>query len=391
MTNGLQVLEIGGLPRERGRAHGEGLRALIGERDRMWRAEIEAATAMSSDDFIEVFLQQTRFLPAIERWTPGLLEEVRGIAEGSGLAYAAVLAAQFMDEEWWFIESLRRQSRAPHHCSSLGVKSAGRSTLIGQTMDLPTWMDGFQALLLIRDAAPASEAGRTDAYVVTVAGMIGLMGMNSRGLGVCVNTLLQLSHAPDGLPVAFVSRGLLERPNIPAASNFIRAVRHASGQNYILGDPADLIDFECSASQATPFAPDSASARVWHANHPLANGDCQIMPTGPVWDAAARNSAGRYDALERRLARPGAIDRPAIEAILSSREDPVSPIARDSAIDKGRPGGFFTFAAMICELSADPILHVTAGPPGEPPDAHAFKAHRFPDGGAVRRVASHAA
>ncbi len=204
------VLEISGTPRQRGRVHGEGLRPLIAERDRCWRQEIETRTKISADDFIEDFLQRTNFTPAIERWTPDLHEEVKGIAEGSGLSYRAILAAQFMDEEWWF----QRQYR--NHCSSFGAAARdGHPVLVGQTMDLPNWMDGFQTLLLIRGAQPG-----LDAYVVTAAGMIALTGMNSRGLGVSVNTLMQLNSSADGLPVAFITRRLIETPVLGEAVRF---------------------------------------------------------------------------------------------------------------------------------------------------------------------------
>ena len=160
----VDLVEISGTPRARGRTYGESLRGKICERDRVWREQIEAACQMPSRRFIDRFFAETRFMPAIEQWTPHLLEEVRGIAEGSALPFAAVLAGQFMDEECWYQQALT----GTHHCSSLGGKAAdGSGNIIGQTMDLPVWMNGFQTLLLIRDVVPG-----TDAYVVTVAAMI---------------------------------------------------------------------------------------------------------------------------------------------------------------------------------------------------------------------------
>ena len=56
-------------------------------------------------------------------------------------------------------------------------------------MDLPEVMDGGQTIL--RSTAP--DGGET--VVLTAAGMIGLTGCNSDGLGVCVNTLSMLNHS----------------------------------------------------------------------------------------------------------------------------------------------------------------------------------------------------
>src|SRR5438034_663001 len=88
------------------------------------------------------------------------------------------------------------------------VSGTGRErggALLAQNMDLPEVMDGGQTIL--RSTAP--DGTRT--VVLTAAGMIGLTGCSSAGVGVCVNTLSMLNHSPDGLPVAFVVRGLLER------------------------------------------------------------------------------------------------------------------------------------------------------------------------------------
>ena len=117
----------------------------------------------------------------------------------------------------------------------------GRGPLLAQNMDLPEVMDGGQTVL--RSTAP--DGGQT--VVLTAAGMIGLTGCNSDGLGVCVNTLSMLNHSADGLPVAFVLRGLLERRTLAGAEAFLRAVPHASGQHYAIGSGDDVAGFECSA------------------------------------------------------------------------------------------------------------------------------------------------
>lgn len=355
-------LEISGPPRERGRRYGESLRRRIVDRDRRWRQEIESAAKRPADDFIAEFLEQTRFMPAIETWTPDLLEEVRGIADGSGLPYPAVLAAQFMDEEWWF------QHSRNHHCSSFGARRE-QGTIIGQTMDLPSWMDGFQTLLLVRGEAPG-----TDAFVVTVAGMIALMGINSRGLGVSVNTLLQLRHNSEGLPVAFVSRGLMSRPDFGAAVEFLRTVPHASGQNYVIGDPRNVASFECSAAGAVRYLAEPSGRRVWHTNHPLASTDLKADTSGPSWLQFRRNSEARHDALDRRLAAANDVTTALARETLSSRDDDESPVSRTlSESDDGTKEPFFTFAAQIAELTDDPVLWAAPGAPSK----HAFERYDF--------------
>ena len=360
----LAVAEIGGSPRERGRQHGRQLKALVRERDRRWRAEIESSLSMPSDRFIGQFLAETRFVAAIERHAPDLLDEVRGIAEGADLSYDAVLAAQFMDEEWWYSLGLKQcqSGESAHHCSGLASLKPGGGALLAQNMDLARWTDGLQTLLLIRDAAPG-----LDAYVLTMAGMIGLCGVNSAGLGLTVNTLGDLTSATDGLPVAFVSRSLLTQSGYDEAAHFLGRIRHASGQNYILSDGRQLGDFECSTDHATAFAPTGAAPGcVWHTNHALANRDLIPPSKSEAAERFHRNTRRRMSALDRRLeGRAAPFDQTVAREALTSQDDPESPISVTAANADRRKSGFFTFASVIWEIGSEIAALVAPGAPSD--------------------------
>jgi isopenicillin-N N-acyltransferase like protein len=378
----LAFADIIGSARERGRQHGQQLKALVRERDRRWRTEIESFLSMPSDRFIGQFLAETKFVAAIERHAPDLLDEVRGIAEGADLPYEAVLAAQFMDEEWWYSASLkrRRDSESAHHCSGLASLKPGGGALLAQNMDLARWSDGLQALLLIRDVAPG-----LDAYVLTMAGMIGLCGVNSAGLGLTVNTLGDLASATDGLPVAFISRSLLARTSYDEASAFLGRVRHASGQNYIVSDGRQLGDFECSTDHAIAFAPAGAAPGcVWHTNHAMANPNRGPASTPEAAESSPRNTHHRMSALERRLkGRPGPFDQALAREALASRDDPENPISITTENADRRKSGFFTFASVMWDIGSE-ITALVA--PGAPSNVD-YQSFRFSRGSSVRAVA----
>src|SRR2546429_2457505 len=118
-----------------------------------------------------------------------------------------------------------------------------------------------------------AEGGRPEQFVFTFAGFIAANGMNSRSIGICANPLSQLRHGREGLPVACVIRGALERTTLNDAIQFLKQVKHASGQNYILGGGDRVYDFECSAGKVVSFTPTSDTGVVYHTNHPLANDD----------------------------------------------------------------------------------------------------------------------
>jgi hypothetical protein len=311
---------------------------------------------MDADVFIERLLAKTDFVPAIRKWTPDLLEEVEGIAEGSGIDFRTILAFQLLDESW-----AHGKRVAAEHCSALGRgKTVAHPSAVAQNMDLEGFRDGFQVLLHIK--APSG----LETFVFTQAGLIALNGVNNRGIGVVVNTLSQLTFSSEGLPVAFVIRGLLARETQQEAIDFVRRLPHASGQNYIIGGPKRPYDYEASAGKVVLLETPSGSSTVYHTNHPLANDDYQadyrelLLKDGE--SKLNQNSRGRYEALRKRLAQPPSGDLSTwIGSVLRSRDSERHPVCRRLA-DKTRT---FTFGSTIMLLADTPEIWVSPGPPDQ--------------------------
>ena len=227
----------------------------------------------------------------------------------------------------------------------------GRPPRLGQNMDLPGFLDGFQTLLRLRDPGTGLEL-----LVPSFAGLIGLHGLNNRGLAVCVNTLSQLRCSPNGLPVAFVVRSTLERASLEDAADHLRRVPHASGQNYLLGGPNGLLDLECSASGAVRQG--EGAAHLCHTNHPLASADLRAEVAG--WDAdrarADREHALTFTRLER-------LQRGVGRAPLTVAR--VKTLLREVAHPLAGPADVITFSSAVFEPAAR-RAHVAPGPAGTP-------------------------
>jgi isopenicillin-N N-acyltransferase like protein len=339
-----RIVHVSGSGRERGRAHGEQLRVRIADGLERWDVEVAERMGIPAAEHVAGLLGATRFLSAIESHTPELLEEVRGIAEGSGASFERILAYNLMDEEWWYSQARGHR----HACSVVAIPAVeDRGALLAQNMDLPEVMDGGQTIL--RSTAP--DGSQT--VVLTAAGMIGLTGGNSDGLGVCVNTLSMLNHSADGLPVAFVVRGLLERRSLAGAEEFLRAVPHASGQHYAIASDGDVAGFECSAGGVV--ASDGGQGRFWHTNHPLASRDL---------DPADDDPEGTADS-QARLARlaeagPEMESTDDCERLLADKRAPlcVAPEAEHN---------WLTFGSIAMELSSPPLVRIAPGPPDRTP------------------------
>jgi isopenicillin-N N-acyltransferase-like protein len=371
----LEVVTLTGSPLERGRIHGETLKPKINELITIWKNELHKAYNLDPDTYIEEFVEKTRFTEAIKKWTPQLMEEVRGISQGSGIDIRTIFAFQLPDEEWWYgrNKKLGISVGAPENCSALGVyNQTDLPPLLAQNLDLPSYFDGFQTLLHIKHQNSSLES-----HILTTSGFIAACGLNNRSVGICCNTLLQLNQRPDGLPVAFIVRGVLEKTQFDEATKFVQEIKHASGQNYTIGGPEQIGVFECSANKVSRFIPYEGATRVYHTNHPLVNDDQdifqKILKAVPAKDGpkSPGNSEIRLASLEKRLKDPSQrITVEAIKSILGSHDDPQNPVCRHKPEDGS---GVCTYGCIIMELSASPRMSLSPGPPC----STQFKVYKF--------------
>ncbi|MFL6070393.1 MAG: C45 family autoproteolytic acyltransferase/hydrolase [Actinomycetes bacterium] len=345
----LVMIEAVGKPRERGRAHGEQARELIAAGLDRWRADL-SKHGKDADQLWKGLSRESGFRDAAARWTPDLLEEIEGIAAGANADPDAVFAINCLDEAWWWGEKAGG-------CSAVAVADRGGRPVIGQNMDLDTWMDTTQVVLRLQpDDGP-------EQILLSRAGMVGLCGANEAGVGVVVNTLDTLPQASDGLPVALVIRMLSHQTSLDGVEALLRSVRHASGQAYTLAtSDGDVAGFEAGGDHVASYRndPDRPNA-LWHTNHPLASGS--------ALDSAGDGSAGDDWASESTVPR---LERVASAMDKLTTVDDLKALLSDA--DSGVcmfPGRWradgFTFGSIVISLDTPPEIEVAPGPPDRTP------------------------
>jgi len=349
------IVDLADDAQTRGREFGERRREQIKAYLSAWLDSLATGGVGDPRAYVAAMLRDTDFITDIRKHTPDLLEEAQAIAAGAAQPPELVLASQFMDEEWAYRPGFRAKAAALEKCSSVAIHAREGTTWIGQNMDLGDFTDGHQILMRI-----GPHGAQPGALVFTIGGMIGLLGVNSHGVGVCVNSLPQLASARVGVPVAFVIRRLLQADNAQEAARILKSIPHATGQHYLIADPAGIRSFEASAAGVFEYhAPDPA--RVLHTNHPLAQD--KGTPTGD-----ATNTVTRLNCLVRRLSG-GDPGLEAIQAALSSTDDPDHPVSRVRV--GGRVSALtgvinFTTGSMISALRPQAVAiesWVSAGPP----------------------------
>jgi isopenicillin-N N-acyltransferase-like protein len=352
----LRVLALEGAPYERGRQHGEALKKEISELVGLWKEDIRRAYRTDADVFIKKFLAGTDYQKSIKKWTPELWAELEGISEGSGIDFDTIFAFQLVDEVW----VLGREIMAGK-CTTIGLKKTERHpAVVAQNLDIPTFYHGFQTLLHIKDPARDMET-----YLFTFPGFIAANGLNSHSVAVVVNAVQQLESSKDGLPVAFVIRGTLQRKTYADAVGFIKSIKFGAPQNYMIGGAGDMGSFECSTTNVSSFIPFEDASFTYHTNHPLRNlnfspGFSRYLKSKKVTPEDYQHNCPRFTALQgifKDNSTP--VDVNKLRDIFSDRETIIN--------NRG------TFGCTIMVLGKRPELHISPGRPDQEP----FQVFRF--------------
>ncbi len=356
----VRLLDVSGTPHQRGLTHGRELKAEIVEIIGDFKADLTRSQGLPADEFIAAFLEMTDFIPAIEEWTPGLLDEVRGIAEGAGLPFEDVYVFQLADEIWSMGRWALREK-----CTAIAVnKRAEQPTIVAQNMDIPGFYQKFPMLLRVREDAGSDKP---DTLVFTCPGLIGVNGMNSDAVAVACNTLLQLRPSLQGLPCLFIVRGVLRQRSRAEAEEWLTSIPHAVGQNYTIGDPTSAMALECSAGDQVQFTPDPEGDFTYHTNHPLVSRDWHPDYLARCEKRGRKAQDGlyvcqRFEALQERIRSGAEITPDTIVSALASRDHARGPICGD-----------WNYGCTLFMLRDEPQLLLAPGRP----DQVAFQSFGF--------------
>jgi isopenicillin-N N-acyltransferase-like protein len=259
----IPVIELSGAPVEMGRAHGQALKDLIVE-------FVESVTSVHQmnngfisvdKDRLETFCMKN--LGYLEKFSPDLVEEMRGIAEGAGVTFKEILYLNSFLE----LEDLRAPGIGGTvlpdglwGCTTFNVTNEageGGRAYIGQTYDMEKYYEKFLCLLRI-----TPENGPTQ-LVISFAGILGLNGMNSAGVGAVINKVTATDARP-GVVYPFIMRKALAAERIGDALGAAIFSPRAGGINYQFAGSGVAFCAETSAAYYQLLDIDGSIA---HTNH----------------------------------------------------------------------------------------------------------------------------
>ena len=135
--------------------------------------------------------------------------------------------------------------------------------------------------------------------VVTEAGLIGKIGLNSLGVGVCFNAIRAKGLSAHHVPVHLGLRMVLESSTAATAIATLESQGMASSAHMLIADPSGAMGFECTSTTFAKLGMDARN-RVAHSNHLLLEHpgvvDTRWLGDSPFRVARITELAQRYDA-----------------------------------------------------------------------------------------------
>jgi isopenicillin-N N-acyltransferase like protein len=344
-------IEVDGDHRTAGELIGEAARELIHESIAYYEEHHEV---MAGKSFREAEEEAGAYLECSRRWLPQIVDELEGMAAGSGVPVSKLAVPNLGEELTCSDEEMLRDDAGDQtrHCTSLALVGPG-TTLLGHNED---WYSGDtprNVLLRLR-----LQDG-TRIVAITPACLLAATGINSHGVATGANTVFCTDQRL-GVPNNFVRRWVLESDSLETARERACLPARARGANHLMADANGRIwDVETSATADVTL---ESGSRFVHTNHYLHDSMLRYEMALPLDDSRDR-FARACELLDAGLARgedPFELAQAVLEdhghaehAICSHEDESLPPGQRSS-----------TTASMIWDLGAQ-VAHVCAGPPCE--------------------------
>ena len=267
MAEPCPLIEIAGPPHSRGVSYGRQAavrirRGIEHYRTQLRRLELDAAA-------IDELAQE--FLPVIERFDPGYIVEMHGIAEGAEVSFGGVLMLNARTEVLKLATradlraKLALAREAPDGCT--GVVALPGAVADGRLLHAQNWdwkaecAETAVVLRIRREDGP-------DILTFTEAGGLARSGLNAAGIGLTANYLESDRDYRDiGVPLALIRRKVLEQEHLAVAMRAVYVTSKSASNNMMVSHAGGIaIDFECAPDETFQVLPD-ADGLIVHANH----------------------------------------------------------------------------------------------------------------------------
>ena len=351
-THSFPHIRVKGSPYERGMQYGQQAAAHIQRNIKIYQGLFAHYIGWNWEQATEHALI---YEAIIGDYRPQFLDEMRGIAEGAGIAYKDILALNVRTE----IRNAGIARTAPKECTAFVVlppRTKNAHTLICQNWD---WVPPVAETIVILEA----ESDNSPNFVTVVeAGLLAKTGMNAAGIGLTTNALnCDLEKGEPGIPYHVILRAILETKNFSEAISAIVSHPRASSANYLVAHrDGESFNAETAPGNFSHAFIDFPKEDIYaHTNHYL-NQNIDFTDLGP-WRGT--DTLVRHQRMEKFLrTHPSAITVPDLQIALSDHFNFPDAICCHPDIHKSKFEQFMSIASIIMDLDINTMWLAEGNP-----------------------------
>lgn len=248
-------IEIAGAPYERGVRYGGLVADEISECVKVYARWFTQFCAL---EWSQVREKARDYLSWLEGANSELAAEMKGVAEGCGRDLLDIVVLNFRTEIAYGASGILGACE----CTSVGVPSVASDdghVYVAENWD---WLADTLPLTVLLEISNGDQRLAT----FTEAGMVGKFGVNSAGVGLCVN-LLACNENRVGAGFHVLARKVLESTSMLGAVWSVTGAQRAGSGNFMIGNAGsgEVVDLEWLPSKFNILSPRGSS--MVHTNH----------------------------------------------------------------------------------------------------------------------------
>lgn len=262
-------------------------------------------------------------LSAIERYDLSLIEEMEGVAAGAGVDFEDILALNARTEI--ALGSYSGKKGFSDGCTVIGTHSpVSQDTIIGQNWD---WKGTQSKSLLLLEI---EQENRPTVTMITEGGMIGKIGYNSAGLGLCFNALLT-NKKTNEIPIHLALRSVLNSYNLAEAIGRVKDGQTAASASMLIGQSNPNENGMVINLEVSPYGIDFIGGQdgyFIHTNHIISDQlKEKLIDTNEYkYDSSVLRYQRAHQLINTNIAQENPIDEQSYEAWLSDTQNKPSSI-----------------------------------------------------------------
>jgi isopenicillin-N N-acyltransferase like protein len=290
-----------------------------------------------------------KHLKAIERYDSELLEEMEGVAKGAGVDFEDILVLNARSE-------IALTQNDYDGCTSVGYSAP----LPSQTWLFQNWdwkADQNKSLLFLE----IEQENKPTVFMVTEGGIIGKIGMNNKGIGVCLNAIRSNELNYDKVPIHLGLRGILNSNTYTDSIKMVNENQIASAANFLIASRENkMIDIEVSPVKTAMI--ENKEGILFHTNHFCCSTIKEKVKDFPKTDSFERFN--RMEKLVQRIYEEKSVGIDYIKEILTDHYNYPNSICRHSDENMDEHLQMETVFSIVMNLT-EMELYLSVGLPCE--------------------------